>query len=551
LDANQNAAIEHAPQFAARLQKFGEPAKQELMKRAVGPEPVKHDWYRAPNFILRYWDDWSERDIEAVDRIIRDNPESPIGWAFVKIGTPRAIKTLVEDAAKYGAPYMPDMIAASFDKSLPYVDEGLAGEYWQFFVYLISDFEMRFALPKQHWLTALRDASQPDGKRIAALRAVSALKKLEPNERDALTPLLSDSHQAVRFEATRAVRALHGKVGPDLLAETCPVRPNALVTHPGFDEAWEDCLLDFANYGAAATRFGDIVVRRHLSSPNGADRMEGATALGLIGYKAAIPRLNALLDDQDWRVVFAATRALGWLGAKESIGALDRVASTHWLVEVRNYSRDVAAALRSAGAVPKPNGMIGTFGAAATPSPQNKFNIDAALVPDSDACMDSRWLWDGKGIVWRQGVVGFVTPDSAGAKIDIPAEGRLPPGALVGIDVRENGGRLIWTPDGGQPETLYSTNIIGMMRTDAGVIAVLGEWGPERDVVSNGPRGIGFAVRLNRDGNGKWHLSEIARFPRGVDGVTEISSGLYAASSGGRVIVFSSDHILGLAACAQ
>src|SRR6185295_1208025 len=188
LDANQNAAIEHAPQFAARLQKFGEPAKQELMKRAVGPEPVKHDWYRAPNFILRYWDDWSERDIEAVDRIIRDNPESPIGWAFVKIGTPRAIKTLVEDAAKYGAPYMPDMIAASFDKSLPYVDEGLAGEYWQFFVYLISDFEMRFALPKQHWLTALRDASQPDGKRIAALSAVSALKKLEPNERDALTP---------------------------------------------------------------------------------------------------------------------------------------------------------------------------------------------------------------------------------------------------------------------------------------------------------------------------------------------------------------------------
>ncbi|HMF29283.1 MAG TPA: hypothetical protein VKE42_10955, partial [Candidatus Cybelea sp.] len=295
LDANAQIDREHAPKFAARLEQFGESAKQELLKRASGPEPSKHEWYVLPNFILRYWDNWSERDIDAIDRILRDNPESPIGWALVKIGTPRATKMLVEDAAKYGSPYMPDMILSVFDKALPYFNDGLAGPYWQFFLYLVSDFETRTALPKDAWAKTAVDPSKPHDQRIAALRAVSALKMAGPGYLSSLNSLLHDGDAEIRFEATRTVRALQGKVGPDVLATTCPTRPNPFVTHPGFDEAWEDCLLDFANYGAAASPFGDVILRRYLESSNGADRSDGATALGMIGHAPAIPKIAALL----------------------------------------------------------------------------------------------------------------------------------------------------------------------------------------------------------------------------------------------------------------
>ena len=90
LDAGQNLPSTRAS-VRCSAAKFGERAKQELMKRAVGPEPIKHDWYRAPISFCATGAVGARHRVG--DRIIRDNPESPIGWAFVKIGTPRAIGT--------------------------------------------------------------------------------------------------------------------------------------------------------------------------------------------------------------------------------------------------------------------------------------------------------------------------------------------------------------------------------------------------------------------------------------------------------------------------
>src|SRR5262249_30064208 len=196
-----------------------------------------------------------------------------------------------------------------------------------------------------------------------------------------------------------------------------------------------------------------------------------------------------------------------------------------------------------------PAEITGYYGAPQRALPQNKFNVDAEQVPDVEACNDSRWTWDGRPIVWRQGAAGFIRPIDIEVRVAIGGQGRTPAGELVGMDFRGNGGRLTLGPGRGAPQLLHSGSVSGIALTSYGAVAVLGEWGPERGVVSNGPRGVGFALRLNRDDGGKWSLSEIARFPRGVDGLTELEPDLYAALSGGRVVVFSSDRILGLASC--
>jgi HEAT repeat protein len=73
-----------------------------------------------------------------------------------------------------------------------------------------------------------------------------------------------------------------------------------------------------------------------LASPNGEEVATAVTALGHIGYDAAIPQIEQQLRSPDWRVVYAAARSLGWLGATDSIQALERVASGHWLPDVRD-----------------------------------------------------------------------------------------------------------------------------------------------------------------------------------------------------------------------
>ena len=135
-------------------------------------------------------------------------------------------------------------------------------------------------------------------------------------------------------------------------------------------------------------------------------------------------------------------------------------------------------------------------------------------------------------------------------RVPISSQGKFASGNLIGWDVGEWGGELTWEPRNGPPQRLYSTNVKAIAATKDGAMAVLSEWGLQAgNLISNGPGGVGFALHLTRDDTGMWRLQEAARFPRGVNHVMSVAPGIYAAASGGRVIVFSSERILGAASC--
>jgi len=130
------------------------------------------------------------------------------------------------------------------------------------------------------------------------------------------------------------------------------------------------------------------------------------------------------------------------------------------------------------------------------------------------------------------------------------AQGKFASGNLIGWDMGEWGGELTWEPRNGPAQRLYSTNVRAIAATKDGAIAVLSEGGPQAgDFIGNGPGDVGFALHLMRDETGKWRLQEAAQFPGGVNRVTTVAPGVYAAASGGRAIVFSSERILGAASC--
>jgi HEAT repeat protein len=88
-----------------------------------------------------------------------------------------------------------------------------------------------------------------------------------------------------------------------------------------------------------------------LDSENGAERSYAVTTIGWIGYEPAIPQVEDAMNSADWRIVYAAIRTLGWLGDTSVISVLDRIASDHWLPEVRAEAQQVARVLSSRGPI--------------------------------------------------------------------------------------------------------------------------------------------------------------------------------------------------------
>jgi hypothetical protein len=555
LDENETRIPAHADQFAARLEQFGDRAKQELIRRDLGPEPWKHGWYKAPDHVLRYWKNWSEADLPVIRRIMQSNIYSQVRWVLARMGTERAIQELVDNLARDGGPLQESPLVEIADRAIPYIMNGLSSPDWHNYRWLISDLQEHMNLPAEQWAVFAANQTNSIAARIAHLRALASLPKPSPSALQAIIPLLENNDGLVQTEAVRAARNAHLSVPADSLAKICPVRPNEFTSHgsPGLqiEDEWADCLYDLAMKGDAAVALGPAVMRKFLASKNGYDRAEAATTLGYIGYTPAIPQLTALLDDQDWRVSFAAVRALGWLGAKNAIPSVERIANVHWLVELRSFASDVVGALRMQGYLPKPDHLHGYYGGLDASS-EDSFDVNASFIHEDEACKTQRWIWQGQPIRWRHGASGFLVPNQRSnyrAEIRVAPTRGLSGGALSGTEMGEFGGALRWEPDSGDPVTLYDSNVMGLAQNGNGAIAAIGEWGPQAELISNGATGVGFALRVTRDESGRWIMAEAARFPSGVGDLTRVGRDYYAAYSGGRVIVFSQTRIVGLATC--
>jgi hypothetical protein len=266
---------------------------------------------------------------------------------------------------------------------------------------------------------------------------------------------------------------------------------------------------------------------KFLGSPNAEELAAAVTALGYIGYDTAIPQIEQQLRSSDWRVVYAAARSLGWLAATGSIPALERIASDHWLPEVREQASTAVDALKGHGRMARPPSFEGRDGAGLLFFFGRGF-MSPPILRSSPACGSRRWQWQD---------IQFSQPP--------PRVTRLPVGTgeLIGTNRGEWGGALVWQPADGQAQPLLKHNVVGIEPAEGGAIALFG--------LAHMGFVDGYAVRVSQRGDGSWSLTEVARLPSTADALARIGPNLFAAWSEHRVVVFSDQEIVGLARCIE
>ena len=543
--------------IAEHLQTFGDAAKRELLARASGPDT---GWKDLAGEILWHWQGLTDADIPQLQSAIHTREGEHIAVALASIGTPAAMQALLKEVLK-GTLGADEPLAKFGTAALPYLFEGLKTPAWQDAAYVVQLIDQASPIAPEPWAAIARDTTRGSDERVAALRGLSVLADVPDALRDSLLSLTVEDDAAVQADATRFILVLAGTVPPGALARSCPLRTDPYTSLPNL--AWEGCREQFAAHGAAALPFGAGIAARFLTATNAIDRADGATMLGFIGYEPAIPDLIAKLTDKDWRVSFASIRALGWLGAKDAIPALEQVSATHWFAEIRNYSSEVVAALRSpVGRMPRPEHLSAPYDEDRLAAPRNAFEVGPLILSPRRECVSGRWNWKGVRFsplrqrrLELQDLRGLW---GDGTRAAVAADGSLPPGELIGTDIGRWGGQLFWKPARGEPQVIRNGNVVSLTQVPGGAIAIFGECcrvaprsgsEPGSVFISNGPTGYGYALLVSRDGEGNWVQKEIARLPEGLAAFHVIGPDAFVAWSAEDAIVFDTKKILGVAAC--
>jgi HEAT repeat protein len=523
--------------IAAHLIRFGEKAKREVLRRATGNHG---GWRNLAGDILANWPELEEKDVPLLQEALRLDPGGSSAHALARIGTPEAIKALITDVTLHGSASQSGFALKNLGpEALPYILPALSHERRaQEFVSIIVDMGPPSASAADLWAAIAIDGKRPVSERVAALRGLSGIGQHGRRVGTKLLPLLTDADSRVQQVAFVALRAMKDPAVLEKLVASCPASDEPF----GYDLDVA-CLKEIASYGDEAKPYADRIAERFLKSPNGTDRALGASAVGFIGHDAASSRLIELLEDSDWRVVFASARSLSWLGDTGAVRPLNRVAKSHWLPQVRDAATNAVSALESGTGAKDP--------AATT---LDRFEINALDVPDAAPCASGQWKWDGE-------TFNLGSADETQGSLEASfTQSKKESGRFVGTYGGEWGGALKWIPSGGTEELVYEGGILGLEASSKGVVFISGDVGfytpysrrgsanKGLGAICNCPSGYGYAVHATGDA-GKWRLSEIARLPRAPDAMTTIGRDRYAALVGGRTVVFSLKGIDGLAAC--
>lgn len=512
---------------AGELIRFGEPAKKEVLRRAVGEHA---GWRNLAGDVLALWPELVDEDVPQLVEALRRNPGGGVARALGRVGSGEAIQALLADVRVHGSQNQSGFALRKLGpRVLPYVLRELSGPKPQPFEGIVSEMGAVGASVAPAWAGTAADGRRSKSERLGALRGLRAMGVHARPVAANLHALLTDADVQIQQAAFDALRAMDDPIVLQRLVAQC---------QPSGDL---DCLGQIASFGQRAKGFGADIAARFLASPIGAARSAAVSTLGFIGYAAANDRLVDLLEDSDWRVVYAATRSLNWLQAKDSVRPLRRVGKSHWLPQVRDLANSNASSLEAGRNIAPPTASF------------DNFEIDARLVPDAAPCKSNRWDWNGKT---------FSLPPSQVAQYEVRSEAsKSKGGRFVGLDKGEWGGSLKWVPDSGSEETLFEHNVLGLAASRSGVVIASGDVGLYRAysarpsanddsfAICNCPSGYGYALHAARNRSGAWQVSEVARLPRAPDALIEIGRERYAALSGGRVVVFSLKKIEGLATC--
>jgi HEAT repeat protein len=444
---------------------------------------------------------------------------------LAEINTPEAIEALVEDLAIANSGNQTEWALVKIGpKTLPYLLPILADDRDAFkAAVVVSRMKQKALEVAPDWASLAAGLDHPKHMRLAALRGLAAMGEGARPQGKGLRATLASPDADIRAQAFKTLVALRDPSVVMMVAEAC--NPSGAefeyIPLPSLS-----CLIELAAFGEDARSAG-LQLMKFLFSPNGDELATAVTALGYIGYDASIPQIEQQLRSADWRIVYAAARSLGWLGATGSVAELERVASGHWLPEVRNQALAAVDALKGdTRRLARPGSFEGRDGA------RGLFFIDRSSFSRGyqPSCVSRRWQWHD---------IRFSLP---------PTSTRAPSlwlgaGALIGSNHGEWGGELAWQPVNGQAQSLIKHNVVAIEPIKGGAIVLFG--------LAHLGLADGYAVRVSQRGDGGWSLSEVARLPETADSLATIGPNLFAAGRKDWAVVFSDKEILGLARCIE
>lgn len=512
--------------LARSLRRFGEPAKQELLRRAVGSNP---GWRNVAGAILANWGAWTVDDVPSLRAALRMDHGGWVARSLGQIGSPDAIRTLVEDLSdandfenqtgfalsKLGARAIPYLMPLLENDKESWLAARVIGE--------MKPLPVSYAVA---WAGKALDSTRPLKERIAALRGIAALGPAAEHVGKGLHPLLEDSESEVQKEVVMTLKAVRDPIVVESLAKACQPQASQF-DFLALDSAL--CLREIAHFGPGGRAAGEFLMP-FLMSKNGAERAYGILTLSYIDYSPAVAKIEEALDSRDWRVVYAAVWGVGWLGDQNAADKLTKLASNYWLSELRDDAAHVTANLRSPkGRVERRPWNVMDHGIQSDPTDV----ITEGFRGPARSCPGYTWTWKGENFKLAPGREAEAHSLSFGNR-----------GDLVGTDHGEWGGELTWIPKQATPIVLERDNVRRMDYDNDGAIVIFG--------LAHLGFNYGYALRLNRNSDGTWTSTEIARLPGEPLAWTRLKSDRIAVMTAGRVVVFSSkEGILGIAPCAS
>jgi HEAT repeat protein len=511
-----------AKAIADNLRRFGESARQELLRRAAGVHP---GWRNLASDILSYWGGWSPSDVPAIRAALQLQHGGWMARPLAEIKTPEAIQALVEDLGVIGSMSQTGWALVQIGpRALPYLLPILSDDQHAFeAASVIRQMGRKALVAAPEWTSLAASTGNPKNVRVAALRGLAAMGDAAQQQGKDLREMLANSDADIRAQVFKTLVAIRDPTVVTTVAKNCNPSGTAFYRIPHQSLS---CLLDVGAFGEDARTVGPQLMK-FLASPNGEELAVAVTALGYIGYEGAIPQIEQQLRSPDWRIVYAAARSLGWLGATGSIPELERAAFGHWLPEVRDQALTAADALKgSERRIARPPSFEGRDGARHLFFIGGGF-LGGGILRSVPSCGSREWEWyDAR--------FSLPPPATRVARLSLGA------GELIGTNRGEWGGTLAWT---GQAQPIIEHNVVAIEPTEGGAIVLFG--------LSHMGWVDGYAVRVSQRGDVGWSLSEVARLPSTADALATIGPNLFAAWSENRVVVFSDKEILGLARCIE
>jgi HEAT repeat protein len=412
-------------------------------------------------------------DARHLSRLAQAMEEDP-GWlplAVARIGTPEAIRLLIDTLARLGSGQRDQVVFAlqevgprAFPDLLSFFS--CASSCNESLLRGVADIlggQRARAADAVAPLAAI--AGDPGAPLVARRLALVTLGQLRATSEPAASDLLSIARAGppeLRADARAALLRIGGPVAADVLIEALR-SPDLRAGDETADFARTLVLRDIAELGARGAAAG-AAVASYLDDANTDVRVAAARTLGFIGARESVPALMRCLEqDDDVRLPLVAAESLGRLRAESAIDALDRVARAHWYPPVRLAA---ATASRAAGGGP---GYARKYH-------ENNFALDyfefENVTAGKPCATRPRAAGNGTEKRFDAALAESLAYDRAvqafgpnGERLPrhrriVPRVGlRVASGWLVGADDGEFGGELVFKGDDGTSRTVLDANV--------------------------------------------------------------------------------------------